>query len=187
MGTIEFHACASSADAVEAPDRMISDLDPDEGLEFSDVKQAARDIGKHLTDIGLVNFPLLSGGKGVHVIVPLTSGHSWEEHTDFSRRFAGALSQAEPERFVATMSKSKRKGKIFIDWLRNQRGATAVVPYSARSRAGAPVAAPVSWDELAGFENAHPFAIGDAETLVARAQSSTLKSWGVAKQSLPAL
>lgn len=187
MGTIEFHAWASPANAVEAPDRMIFDLDPDQGLEFSDVKQAARDISKHLTDIGLVNFPLLSGGKGVHVVVPLTRGHSWEEHTDFSRRFAGALSQAEPERFVATMSKAKRKGKIFIDWLRNQRGATAVVPYSARSRAGAPVAVPVTWDELAGFENAHPFAIGDAGTLLTRAQSSALKGWGFAEQSLPAL
>ena len=187
MGTIEFHAWASSADAVEAPERMIFDLDPDEGLAFSDVKQAARDISKHLTDIGLVSFPLLSGGKGVHVIVPLTSGHSWEEHTDFSRRFAEALSQAEPDRFVATMSKAKRKGKIFIDWLRNQRGATAVVPYSARSRAGAPVAVPVTWEELARFENAHPFAIGDAGTLLARAQSPALQNWGVAKQSLPAL
>jgi len=187
MGTIEFHAWASPTDAVEAPDRMIFDLDPDEGLEFSDVKQAARDISKHLTDIGLVNFPLLSGGKGVHVVVPLTRGHNWEEHTDFSRRFAGALSQAEPERFVATMSKAKRKGKIFIDWLRNQRGATAVVPYSARSRAEAPVAVPVTWEELTGFENAHPFAIGDAGTLLARAQSSALKGWGFAKQSLPAL
>lgn len=187
MGTIEFHAWVSSADAVEAPERMIFDLDPDEGLAFSDVKQAARDISKHLTDIGLVSFPLLSGGKGVHVIVPLTSGHSWEEHTDFSRRFAEALSQAEPDRFVATMSKAKRKGKIFIDWLRNQRGATAVVPYSARSRAGAPVAAPVTWEELARFENAHPFAIGDAGTLLARAQSPALQNWGVAKQSLPAL
>ena len=187
MGTIEFHAWASSADAVEAPDRMIFDLDPDEGLAFSNVKKAARDISKHLTDIGLVNFPLLSGGKGVHVIVPLTSGHSWEEHTDFSRRFAEALSQAEPDRFVATMSKAKRKGKIFIDWLRNQRGATAVVPYSARSRAGAPVAVPVTWEELARFENAHPFAIGDAGTLLARAQSPALQNWGVAKQSLPAL
>lgn len=187
MGTIEFHAWASPANAVEAPDRMIFDLDPDQGLEFSDVKQAARDISKHLTDIGLVNFPLLSGGKGVHVVVPLTRGHSWEEHTDFSRRFAGALSQAEPERFVATMSKAKRKGKIFIDWLRNQRGATAVVPYSARSRAGAPVAVPVTWDELAGFENAHPFAIGDAGTLLTRVQSSALKGWGFAEQSLPAL
>ena len=187
MGTIEFHAWASRADAVEAPERMIFDLDPDESLDFGDVKQAARDIGKHLTDIGLANFPLLSGGKGVHVVVPLTAGHSWEEHKDFARRFAEALSQAEPERFVATMSKAKRTGKIFIDWLRNQRGATAVVPYSARTRAGAPVAVPVTWDELAGFDNAHSFSINDADALATRAASSALKGWGVAAQALPPL
>ena len=75
-------------------------------------------------------------GKGVHVVVPLTPGHDWEAHKDFSRRFAEALSMAEPDRFTATMSKAKRKGRIFIDWLRNQRGATAVVPYSARARSG---------------------------------------------------
>ena len=187
MGTVEFHAWASRADAVEAPERMIFDLDPDESLDFSDVKQAARDIGKHLTDIGLANFPLLSGGKGVHVVVPLTPGHSWDEHKDFARRFAEALSQAEPERFLATMSKAKRTGKIFIDWLRNQRGATAVVPYSARSRAGAPVAVPVTWDELAGFDNAHPFSINDAEALAKHAASPALKGWGIAAQALPPL
>jgi bifunctional non-homologous end joining protein LigD len=187
MGTVEFHAWASRADAVEVPERMIFDLDPDESLDFSDVKQAARDIGKHLTDIGLANFPLLSGGKGVHVVVPLTPGHSWDEHKDFARRFAVALSQAEPERFLATMSKAKRTGKIFIDWLRNQRGATAVVPYSARSRAGAPVALPVTWDELAGFDDAHPFSINDAEALAKHAASPALRGWGIASQALPPL
>lgn len=187
MGTVEFHAWASSADAVEAPERMVFDLDPDEGLDFGDVKQAARDIGKHLADIGLANFPMLSGGKGVHVVVPLTPGHSWDEHKDFARRFAEALSQAEPERYLATMSKAKRKGKIFIDWLRNQRGATAVVPYSARSRAGAPVAVPVTWDVLAGSSNAHPFSINDAAALAKHAASPALKGWGIAAQALPPL
>jgi len=187
MGTIEFHAWGARADAVEQPDRMIFDLDPDEGLDFTDVKQAARDIGKHLAEIGLANFPMLSGGKGVHVVVPLTPGHSWDEHKDFARRFSEALSQSEPERFIATMSKAKRKGKIFIDWLRNQRGATAVVPYSARSRAGAPVAVPVTWEELDGFDTAHAFAIGDAEALAQRASSGPLKGWGFAAQALPPL
>lgn len=166
---------------------MTFDLDPDESLDFGDVKQAARDIGKHLTDIGLANFPMLSGGKGVHVVVPLTPGHSWEEHKDFARRFAEALSQAEPERFLATMSKAKRTGKTFIDWQRNQRGATAVVPYSARSQAGAPVAVPVTWDELSGFDNAHAFSINDAAALARHAASSALKGWGVAAQALPPL
>ncbi|TMM47192.1 DNA ligase D [Qipengyuania marisflavi] len=185
MGTIEFHGWGSRSDNVEAPDRMVFDLDPDEGLDFSDVKEAARDIRARLSDIGLVSFAMLSGGKGVHVIVPLQTGHSWDEHQDFSRRFAEALSLAEPERFTATMSKAKRKGKIFIDWLRNQRGSTAVLPYSARARSGAPVAIPLSWNELEDMKDAKPFSIDDAKRLIDRARSKALVGWGFAEQRLP--
>jgi len=185
MGTIEFHGWASRADAVEAPDRMIFDLDPDEGMDFARVRDAAADIRDQLSDIGLVSFAMLSGGKGVHVVVPLTPDHDWETHKDFASRFAHALSTAEPDRFVATMSKVKRKGRIFIDWLRNQRGSTAILPYSARARAGAPVAVPIAWDELSGMKDAHPFDIGDVEKLWER--SKTLKGWGFAAQRLPEL
>ena len=187
MGTIEFHGWACRTDDIEAPDRMIFDLDPDEGLDFGDVVSAARDIRHRLSDLGLVSFALLSGGKGVHVVVPLTPGHDWEAHKDFSRRFAGALSMAEPDRFVATMSKAKRKGRIFIDWLRNQRGSTAVLPFSARARPGAPVAVPVSWDELRNMTNAHPFSIADVETLMERSEDKALAGWGFASQTLPDL
>lgn len=187
MGTIEFHGWGSRSTDVEAPDRMIFDLDPDEGLGFEEVKSAAADIRDQLADLGLLSFALLSGGKGVHVVVPLTTGHSWEEHKDFSKRFAEALSMAEPERFIATMSKAKRKGKIFIDWLRNQRGATAVLPYSARARSGAPVAFPITWNELPDMKDAHPFSIDDTKTLLDRAQSRSLAGWGFADQRLPNL
>ncbi len=185
MGTIEFHGWGCRTEDVERPDRMIFDLDPDEGLDFEDVKRGARHIRGRLADLGLVSFAMLSGGKGVHVVVPLTAGHDWDTHKDFSRRFAEALSLAEPDRYVATMSKVKRKGKIFIDWLRNQRGATAVLPFSARAREGAPVAAPIDWDELDGFAHAHVFGIGDAARLAERAQN--LVGWGFAAQPLPAV
>ncbi|MBX7515290.1 DNA ligase D [Qipengyuania sp. GH38] len=185
MGTIEFHGWASRSDDVEAPDRMVFDLDPDEGLDFEDVKQAARDIRARLSDIGLVSFAMLSGGKGVHVVVPLSRGHDWEAHKDFARRFAEALSLAEPDRFTATMSKAKRKGKIFIDWLRNQRGSTAVLPYSARARSGAPVAVPIGWNELKEIQDAKPFAIDDVAALIDRAASKQLLGWGFADQRLP--
>ncbi len=190
MGTIEFHGWGARSSDVEAPDRMVFDLDPDEGLDFEDVKTAAQDIRARLADIGLVSFAMLSGGKGVHVIVPLTNpggdrGHSWEAHKDFSRRFAEALSLAEPDRFTATMSKAKRKGKIFIDWLRNQRGSTAVLPYSARARSGAPVAAPIAWGELKQMKNAQRYSIDDAKQLIDRARSKTLGGWGFASQRLP--
>lgn len=187
MGTIEFHGWGSRIDDVELPDQMVFDLDPDEGLDFGDVKQAANDIRARLSDIGLVSFAMLSGGKGVHVIVPLDPGHSWEVHKDFSRRFAEALSLAEPDRFIATMSKAKRKGKIFIDWLRNQRGSTAVLPYSARARSGAPVAVPIGWNELEELNDAKPFSIDHVERLIDRAGSKLLAGWGFAQQRLPDL
>ncbi|MBW8295466.1 DNA ligase D [Sphingopyxis sp.] len=185
MGTIEFHGWGSHVDALEKPDRMVFDLDPDEGLDFADVKKAAFDIRRHLADLGLVSFAMLSGGKGVHVVVPLDPGHSWEAHKDFSKRFAEALSMAEPDRFIATMSKAKRKGKIFIDWLRNQRGSTAILPYSARAREGAPVAVPIGWDALADVTGAGAWSIRNAAELIDRAAQADLKSWGAATQPLP--
>jgi bifunctional non-homologous end joining protein LigD len=144
MGSIEFHGWGARASDVERPDRLVFDLDPDEGLGFEEVKKAAIDIKGHLADLGLISFAVLSGGKGVHVVVPLTPDAEWPAVKDVAARFSQALAQAEPERFVATMSKARRKGRIFIDWLRNQRGATAVLPYVVRARPGAPVAAPVT-------------------------------------------
>lgn len=187
MGTIEFHGWGSHVGALERPDRMVFDLDPDEGLDFAAVKKAALDIRRQLADIGLVSFAMLSGGKGVHVVVPLDPGHGWDAHKDFSKRFAEALSLAEPERYVATMSKAKRKGRIFIDYLRNQRGSTAIMPWSARAREQAPVAAPIGWDALADVEKAGQWTIGDADELLERAASPELKGWGFASQPLPAL
>ena len=185
MGTIEFHGWGARSDAVEAPDRMIFDLDPDEGLDFDCVRTAAEDIRRDLAKLGLSSFAMLSGGKGVHVVVPLAPGHSWEEHKDFAHRFAEALAITQPDRFVATMSKARRKGKIFIDWMRNQRGSTAVLPYSARARAGAPVAVPIAWDDLQGMANAHPYNIDDAAVLLRRSRQSALTGWGHARQKLP--
>ena len=185
MGTIEFHGWGSKAADVEAPDRMVFDLDPDVGLDFADVKRAATDIRTRLADLGLASFAMLSGGKGVHVVVPLATGHSWDAHKDFAHRFADALALAEPDRFTANMSKAKRTGRIFIDYLRNQRGSTAVLPYSARAREGAPVAVPIAWAELDGFDSAHPFSIADSQRLIDRAGQKSLAGWGFAAQTLP--
>ncbi|MBO9379733.1 DNA ligase D [Sphingomonas histidinilytica] len=187
MGTIEFHGWGSRVERIEAPDRMIFDLDPDVGLDFADVRKAAKDIRTLLSDIGLTSFAMLSGGKGVHVVVPLRPEAEWPAVKDFAHRFAEAMAQAEPDRFVATMAKAKRVGRIFIDYLRNQRGATAVVPYGARARENAPVAAPVSWSELDDFDKASAFTIKDADLLLKRASSKALKGWGVADQTLPDL
>lgn len=187
MGTIEFHGWGSSVATLEQPDRMVFDLDPDEELGFDVVKKAAVDLKEHLAELGLVSFAMLSGGKGVHVVVPLTPKAEWPAAKDFADRFARALGEAEPDRFVATMSKAKRKGRIFIDWLRNQRGSTAVLPYVARARPGAPVAAPVSWTELRDIDTAGRWSVRDAAELIARAGSRDLVGWGVADQILPDL
>jgi bifunctional non-homologous end joining protein LigD len=187
MGTIEFHGWGSRVDSLETPDRMVFDLDPDEGMDFARVRTATTDIRRHLSDIGLISFALLSGGKGVHVVVPLTPAADWPLIKDFARRFATALAQAQPERFTASLSKQKRKGRIFIDWLRNQRGSTSVLPYSARARQGAPVAAPVSWDELRSLKTPARFTIRDTAMLMQRAASSDLQHWGIANQVLPDL
>lgn len=184
MGTIEFHGWGSLIDDVEKPDRMVFDLDPDEGLDFRAVKKAALDLKERLAEIGLVAFAMLSGGKGIHVVVPLTPRAEWPAVKDFADRFARALSIAEPDRFTATMSKAKRTGRIFIDWLRNQRGSTAVMPYTARARPGAPVAVPVSWTELDDIETAARWHVGDAAELLDRANARSLAGWGVARQEL---
>lgn len=186
MGTIEFHLWAARANTVERPDRLVFDLDPDEAMGFGEVREAAREIRDRLAGHGLASFAMLTGGKGIHVIVPLAPGHSWRAHRDFAKGLADALTAAAPDRFVATMSKARREGRVFIDWLRNQRGSTAIAPWSARAKAGAPVAAPVAWGELDDFESAQAFSIRDAGKLLERVSGPALSGWGRADQVLPA-
>ena len=185
MGTIEFHGWGSRVDALEKPDRLVFDLDPDEGLDFDATKRAAEFLKNQLAELGLTSFPLLSGGKGVHVVAPLRPQAEWPAVRDFAERFARALAQAEPDRFVAVMTKAKRVGRIFIDYLRNGRGSTAIMPYAARARAGAPVAAPVSWTELRQLDAANRYTVRDGAALLKRANSRALQGWGVADQVLP--
>ena len=185
MGTIEFHGWGSKVDKVEYPDRLVFDLDPDEGLNFGNVKNAAVTIRELLRGLGLESFPLLTGGKGIHVVVPLDASADWPTVKSFAERFSRAIAEAEPKTFTANIRKEQRKGRIFLDWLRNQRGATAVMPFSARGREGAPVAAPVTWDELAKYKSGHHFSIRDADELLKRAASKALAGWGKAKQALP--
>ncbi|HYE29682.1 MAG TPA: DNA ligase D [Allosphingosinicella sp.] len=187
MGTIEFHGWGSSVAEVEKPDRLVFDIDPDEGLGFGEVKTTARELHKHLADMGLISFPMVTGGKGLHVVVPLTPRALWPEVKDFAQRFAVALATAEPERFTANLAKARRKGRIFLDYLRNQRGATAILPYSARARDRAPVAAPIAWDELDDLESGAPFTVRDAARLLERASGRALQGWGEANQTLPDL
>jgi bifunctional non-homologous end joining protein LigD len=185
MGTIEFHGWGSKVEAIDYPDRLVFDLDPDASLGFGKVKAAAIRLRDLLGDLGLETFPMLTGGKGIHVIAPLDASANWTEVKSFAERFSRAIAEAEPDLFTANIRKAQRKGRIFLDWLRNQRGATAVMPYSARARDGAPVAAPAGWGELGDFDSAHAFSIRDSGRLIERAASKALAGWGKATQSLP--
>ena len=185
MGTIEFHGWGSRSDKLEYPDRLVFDLDPDVGLDFGKVKEAAVKLKALLADLGLETFPLLSGGKGLHVVAPLDQSADWPKVSDFAERFSRAIAEAEPEMFTANIRKVQRKGRIFLDWLRNQRGSTAVMPYSARAREGAPVSAPIAWEELDKYKGGNHFTIRDADELLERASSKMLAGWGEAKQALP--
>jgi len=159
FGGIEIHGWGALADDLDSPDRMVFDLDPDEGLDFAAVKIAARDLKDHLAAIGLESYAMLTGGKGIHVVVPLDRSLGWGPVETFAAGFARGLAADKPDTYVATMSKARRKGRIFIDWLRNKQTATAVQPWSLRARKGAPVAVPVAWTELGRIQRASAFDI----------------------------
>jgi bifunctional non-homologous end joining protein LigD len=185
--SVEFHGWGSRAGAVETPDRLVIDLDPDPKLGFETVKQAAFQVQRGFDALGLESFALLSGGKGIHVVVPLEPVAEWDDVREFAKSFCTALAEAAPERFTVALPKPQRRGRIFLDFLRNQRTATAIMPYSARARAGMPVATPVGWDELQDIVTASAFTIADVEQLLERARSRKLKNWGSGAQRLATL
>jgi bifunctional non-homologous end joining protein LigD len=161
MGVLEFHVWGSLADNVEKPDRIVFDLDPDIGLGFEDVRRAAFDLRERLAALGLKTWPMLSGGKGIHVVAPLRRRAEWPDVKAFCRGFAMQVAADAPDRYVANMAKAKRKGRIFVDYLRNERGATAIAPYSTRARDNAPVAAPISWKEAETISAANVFTVAN--------------------------
>lgn len=163
MGSIEFHVWGARTDRLERPDRLVFDLDPDEGLDWADVQNAAFKMRDTLSGLGLESGVIVTGGKGVHVWMALRRTRGWDTVKLFAKTFAHVMAAHHPDRYTATMSKYKRRGRIFIDWLRNERGATAIAPYSLRARPGAPVAVPVTWDELSKLDGANRFTMSDMD------------------------
>lgn len=147
-GTIEFHTWGSTINNLEKPDMIVFDLDPDEGMELSQVRDGVRDLKSILDELELESFLKTSGGKGYHIVVPLIPKASWEEIRDFSKNIAKVMEEKWPDKYTSNMRKEKRKGKIFIDWVRNGRGATNVCPYSIRAREPGTVSWPITWKEL---------------------------------------
>ncbi len=148
FGVIEIHVWGSRIDKIEQPDRLIFDLDPDENVSWQNIIEAAAEVKLRMDDIGLESFLKTTGGKGLHVVVPFNRKYDWDVIKPFARAFADSMVSDNPNKYIANMSKAKRKGKIFIDYLRNDLTSTAIACYSARAREHATVSMPLSWYDL---------------------------------------
>lgn len=148
MGVLEIHAWGARVDRPDAPDRLVFDLDPDPALPWAVVREGAALMRARLGDLGLTGFLRTTGGKGLHVVVPLARRHGWVEVKAFARALAEDIARRDAARYTARLARASRAGRIFIDYLRNARGASAIANYSTRARPGAPVAVPVAWEEL---------------------------------------
>ncbi|MDH6170174.1 bifunctional non-homologous end joining protein LigD [Variovorax boronicumulans] len=161
MNTIELHTWNGTSRALDRPDRMTFDLDPGEGVEWAQIQEAALLVKTLLDELGLPSFLKTSGGKGLHVVVPLRRHHGWDEVKGFSQAIVQHLARIVPERFVAKSGPRNRVGKIFADYLRNGFGATTVCAWSARSRPGLGVSVPVAWDELPDLTGAAQWTVAN--------------------------
>jgi bifunctional non-homologous end joining protein LigD len=161
MGAIEIHPWGASIDAIDYPDRMVFDLDPAAGVPLEALKLAAQDLRQRLKKKGLNSTLKCTGGKGLHVTVPLGSKDQWPAVKSFAASIAQEMVAAEPGAYIATMSKAKRTEKIFIDYFRNDYTATAIADYAVRARPGAPVAMPLDWTELKSLKSASQFTMKD--------------------------
>jgi len=185
-GVLEIHTRGTTIDDRERADQLVFDLDPGPGTAWKDVVAAARDVRERLHSIKLKSFLKTSGGKGLHVVLPINPT-PWEQVKVFTKTVAEAMEADEPGRYVSTAAKAKRNKRIFVDYLRNSREATAVAPYSTRARAGAPVSVPIDWSELAGLKSASQFTVQNLVQRLSRQSTDPWASISRLKQSLPKL
>jgi bifunctional non-homologous end joining protein LigD len=184
-GCLEIHPWGSRLSALEKPDRLTIDLDPADDVPWTALIDGAVEVRERVKAVGLESFVKTTGGKGLHVVVPLTPRAGWEQVEGFAQGLAEAMARDRPDRFVATMAKRARTGRIFVDYLRNGRGATAVAAYSTRARPGAPVSTPLAWEELSSSIRPDHFTV---ENLPTRLRHLSAKPWpnlGDLKQVLP--
>ena len=185
MGTLEIHPWGVRIDKPDRPDRVIFDLDPDEGLGFSDVVAAAIEVRERLRALGLESFVKTTGGKGLHVVLPVEPVHDWPAAKGFAKAFADAMAADAPDRYLTRISKAERSGRLFIDYLRNDPTSTAVGPYSTRARPGAPVAAPLFWEELADGLDPQAFTVATVPERVRSLKRDPWSEMDQIKQRLP--
>jgi bifunctional non-homologous end joining protein LigD len=183
---LEIHLWESTLADWERPDIVVMDLDPGEDVAWTAVIEAAGEVRRRLTEAGLAAFVKTSGGKGLHVAAPLTPRAQWPAVRAFAKDIAEAMAADSPDRYVATIAKSKRRGKILVDYLRNQRGATTVAAYSTRARPGAPVSMPLAWDELSADIGPDHFTLENTPAHLAARQSDPWADFRAAAAALDA-
>lgn len=184
IGALEVHAWGSQEDKLERPNRLVFDLDPSPEVPWTRVVDGARGIRRFLQDLGLESFVKTTGGKGLHLVVPIERRHNWDEAKAFCKAVATAIVAVAPHQYTSNMSKAARTNKIFLDYLRNGRGATAVVPFSPRARPGAPISMPVDWDELSPSMHSDFFTIRTAAARLANLKHDPWKMLTTLRQSL---
>lgn len=185
MAAIELHAWGARESDPAHPDHIVFDLDPGEGVPFTEVVQAAREVRRRLQVSGLVSFCRTSGGKGLHVVAPIRPEAGWDAVHAFCHGFAQAMEADAPARFVATVPRQKRRGRILVDWLRNTPGATVVASYSPRARPGAPVATPLAWREVTARLDPLAFTIRTVPQRLRRLKAAPWEGFDVLDQRLP--
>ena len=183
---LEIHPWGARLGTIDKPDRITIDLDPADDVSWPTLIAGALEVRERLQAAGLESFVKTTGGKGLHVVVPLTPTAGWDEVKAFAQGLAEAMAKDSPDRFLATMSKRARTGRIFIDYLRNGRGATAVAAYSTRSRPGAPVSTPLDWGELSSVRPNH-FTVENLPTRLRHVGADPWADLSQLKQVLPAL
>jgi bifunctional non-homologous end joining protein LigD len=183
-GVLEIHTWGTIADQLDTCNRLVFDLDPGPGLTFQDVKEGARDVKKRLEALGLETFIKTTGGKGLHVVVPIAPT-DWDTAKDFAHDIARQMERDDPDSYVSTMAKKLRHNRIFVDYLRSGRGATAVAPYSTRARAGATVSTPITWDELGGLKSPNSYTVLNLMQRLKRQKKDPWAGIGKIKQKLP--
>jgi len=184
-GVVEIHPWGSRIGRLEQPDRLIFDLDPDEGVAWSAVIEAARDVRARLAALGLDSFVKTSGGKGLHVVLPVAAKAGWDEAQAFTASIATAMAKERPDRYVAVLSKRARRGRIFIDYLRNLRGATAVAAYSTRAHPQATISTPLAWDELSDGLRADHFTVANLRHRLGFLKEEPWQGFFKLRQALP--
>jgi bifunctional non-homologous end joining protein LigD len=186
IGVLEIHPWGARVDRPDRPDRIVFDLDPGEGLAFADVVAAALEVRAFLERLGLETFAKTTGGKGLHVVVPITRRHDWPQAKAFAKNVATAIAATAPERYLTRMAKDERHGRIFIDYLRNDATASAVSAYSTRARPGAPVATPLEWREVAPGLDPAAFTVTTVPARLERLGRDPWTEMAAVKQALPA-